>query len=177
MRPTALLLQCFYRDGLKPLYSLRKAGTSIKVTKFITREAVEEFSRMSGDTDATYARLYPLERNYVSPAHLNFLFAGLIATRLPGRGAVWRSQEWTAFTRCYTCEPFDLEVRLVLEDKHCIRIAYDCVQNETLVMEGTAKLLHLTTKELHLALNVEAEFGNTRVEYDELNHPPKPKKY
>lgn len=168
MRPSALL-HCICRDGLKPLYSLRKSGTQIKLTKLLTKEAVEEFTRMSGDTDAKHAQLYPLEKTFVSPAHLNCLFAGLIATRLPGRGAVLRSQEWTVFSKCQTGVPIDFEVRLVMEDKHCIRIAYDCIQNEYLVMEGTAKLVHQIPLELHLALNVEAEFGNTREEWNELN--------
>lgn len=106
------------------------------VTKKITREEVDAFSRISGDTNPIHAG----PKGIVHGAFLNALVSGVIGTRLPGPGAIVVSQKLRFPAACRVDDTITIKVELASVRK-LYEIRYRCIANDRVVLEGDAKIV------------------------------------
>lgn len=108
--------------------------------RIITQAEVDEFARLTGDTNYIHSSECPLERRCVHGAFLNAIVAGMIGTKLPGAGSIVLQQEFTFPQKCVCDEEISITLRL-LENRHIKKIGYECRQNGLPVFIGTANII------------------------------------
>lgn len=113
---------------------------SVSETKVITQSDVDKFSDLTGDHNPIHKSDHPSGKRLVHGALLNGLVSGVVATRLPGPGTIIVSQEFSFPHKCVVDRNIQINVRLI-ENRKIARIAYDCIQDDKIVMVGTAKLV------------------------------------
>lgn len=115
-----------------------KVGDQVTVTRKITKEDVEDFKRISGDTNPIHSS----EDAIVHGAFLNSIVSGVIGTKLPGPGAMVAQQILNFPNKCFVGETVQITVRLT-EDRKIVKVDFSCVAKNTdkIVLYGNAKLV------------------------------------
>lgn len=106
------------------------------VTRKITEKDVDEFSRISGDTNPIHAGA----NGIVHGAFLNALVSAVIGTRLPGPGTVVVSQSLRFPSECRVNDVITITVELASARKLFL-VRFKCMTRDLVVLEGDAKLL------------------------------------
>lgn len=112
----------------------------IAATRIITQTEVDEFARLTGDTNYIHSAECPPDKRCVHGAFLNGIVAGIIGTKMPGPGSIVLRQEFKFPQRCVADEEIQIIVRL-LENRHIKKIGYECQQKGTTVFTGTADII------------------------------------
>jgi acyl dehydratase len=113
-----------------------KIGDFVKETRVITREDLHNFSQLTGDHNPIHKNENPL----VHGAFLNAIVAGIIGTKLPGSQTLVVSQRFSFPSKCYAEIPIEITVELV-EVRKIIKVKYECLQTNSKVFEGEARLV------------------------------------
>lgn len=130
--------RCF-TNKLSP--KLLEVGSNIQVSRKITNEDVEEFCRISSDTNSIH-----VGNNYkkavVHGAFLNSLVSGVIGTKFPGPGTLVVSQNLNFPNKCFAGETVKITVTLI-ENRKIMKVNFLCeVEDENkIVLHGDAKLM------------------------------------
>lgn len=114
-------------------------GDEVSVSKTITHEDVDSFSKLSGDTNPIHLKN---KEAVVHGAFLNSLVSGVIGTRLPGPGALVVEETLHFPNKCYVGETVNIKVKLV-DNRKIIKVQFNCDvsdKNKT-VLHGNAKLI------------------------------------
>lgn len=109
-------------------------------TRIITQEEVDQFAKLTGDTNFIHSIECPPDARCVHGAFLNAMVAGIIGTKMPGPGSIVVQQEFTFPQKCVCNEEIIVTVRL-LENRHIKKIGYECRQNGMAVFVGTANII------------------------------------
>lgn len=108
--------------------------------RVITQAEVDQFAKLTGDTNYIHSAECPSDKRCVHGAYLNAIVAGIIGTKLPGPGSIVVQQEFTFPQKCVTDEEILITVQ-ILDDRHIKKIAYNCRQKGLPVFTGTAKII------------------------------------
>lgn len=108
--------------------------------RVITQAEVDEFTKISGDTNFIHSAECPSEKRCIHGAFLNAIVAGIIGTKLPGEGSIVLNQEFGFPHKCVTDEEITIVVRL-LDDRHIKKIAYEAKQMDRCVFSGQANIV------------------------------------
>lgn len=123
-----------------------KIGDKVTVARKITKEDVEDFRRISGDTNPIHST-ESMEKAVVHGAFLNSIVSSVIGTKLPGPGAMVVQEILHFPNKCFVGETVEVTVHLV-EDRKIIKVDFSCAtenENKT-VLHGSAKLLMAKNK-------------------------------
>jgi 3-hydroxybutyryl-CoA dehydratase len=123
-----------------------KIGDSASRTKTITHEDVEDFARISGDTnpihlDDAYAAKSRFGRRVAHGMLTVSLVSAILGNDLPGIGTIYLGQEVKFKEPVFIGDTITARVELVKyrEDKRIATFSLSCVnQDGKLVMEGEA---------------------------------------
>lgn len=108
--------------------------------RIITQQEVDDFAKLTGDTNVIHSVDSPADVRCVHGAFLNAIVAGIIGTKMPGPGSIVVNQEFSFPRKCVCDEEILITVRL-LENRHIKKIAYECLQNGAPVFIGTANII------------------------------------
>lgn len=108
--------------------------------RIITQAEVDEFAKLTGDTNFIHSSECPPERRCIHGAFLNAIIGGIIGTKIPGPGSIVVKQEFSFPQKCVTDDEITFLVQL-LEDRHIKKIAYECQQKDLVVFRGTANIV------------------------------------
>lgn len=108
--------------------------------RIITQQEVDEFAKLTGDTNVIHSMECPSDKRCIHGAFLNAIVAGIIGTKMPGPGSIVVNQEFSFPQKCVCDEEILITVRL-LENRHIKKIGYECRQNGTPVFIGTANIV------------------------------------
>lgn len=108
--------------------------------RVISQAEVDEFAKLTGDSNYIHSIECPPERRCVHGAFLNAIVAGIIGTKMPGPGSVVLQQEFAFPQKCVTDDEITIIVR-ILENRHIKKIAYECRQKGLPVFTGTANII------------------------------------
>lgn len=108
--------------------------------RIITQQEVDQFAKLTGDTNFIHSTECPPDLRCVHGAFLNAMVAGIIGTKMPGPGSIVVQQEFSFPQKCVCNEDIIITVRL-LENRHIKKIAYECRQNGRPVFIGTANIV------------------------------------
>lgn len=130
----------YFSDG-RTKTSKISINDEITVSKEITKEEVEKFSVISGDTNIIHSVAHQ-ETAIVHGAYLNSLVSGVIGTKLPGHGSIVIEQILHFPNKCYVGETVDITVKLITNRK-ILKVDYYCDVKEKnkRVLFGSAKLV------------------------------------
>lgn len=106
----------------------------------ITQSDVDQFSKLTGDTNFIHNSECPPEKRCVHGAFLNAIVAGVIGTKLPGLGTIVLQQDFAFPYKCVCDEEITISVKLI-EDRHIKKVAYECKQLDRTVFTGTANVV------------------------------------
>lgn len=120
----------------------RNCSKFVKETRIITQAEVDRFAEISGDHNTIHKATHPIEKRCIHGALLNALVSGIIGTKLPGPGCIVISQEFKFPNKCTVDKEIEMLVRLV-EDRKIMKVAFIFKQSDSVVFEGTAKLINL----------------------------------
>ncbi|KAG5884347.1 hypothetical protein JTB14_024426 [Gonioctena quinquepunctata] len=122
------------------------AGDEVKVTRIITKEDIDNFSKLSGDTNPIHSSECN-EKPFVHGAFLNSMVSGVIGTKLPGPGSVVVQQTLNFPNKCYVGETITIRVK-VIDKRKIIKVDFSCdvESSDRTVMYGNAKLIMKTYK-------------------------------
>lgn len=123
-----------------------KIGDSAQISKTITEEIVNEFARVTGDTnpvhtDQAYAEKTRFKGRIAHGVYSLGLFSTLLGNILPGYGTIFLSQEVTFLAPVRIGDTITARVEVVelLADKNRAKFRTTCVnQDETVVVDGFA---------------------------------------
>lgn len=114
-----------------PISSLN-AGDQVTMTRAFSKEDVEAFARISGDSnpahlDEDYARGTMFKTRIVHGMLTASLFSALLGTRLPGLGTIYTGQTLQFRRPVYLDEPITatITVREIVTEKN--RVIFDCL--------------------------------------------------
>jgi len=128
---------------LAKLFSSKDAtpGESCTISKVITEEDVENFARISGDTNPVHFQ-HGSQKAIVHGALLNGLVSGVIGTKLPGPGTLVVAQNLNFPNKCFVDESVKITVKLI-ENRKIIKVEFVCEVEERkkVVLYGDAKLV------------------------------------
>lgn len=116
------------------------AVARVVVKRTITQDEVDQFTRITGDTNPIHSRDHPADKRCVHGAFLNGIVAGIIGTQLPGPGSILLHQEFGCPQKCVCDEEITITVQQ-LDDRHVKRLTYEVKQFERAVFTGTAKII------------------------------------
>lgn len=108
--------------------------------RIITQQEVDDFAKLTGDTNIIHSTDCPSDVRCVHGAFLNAIVAGIIGTKMPGPGSIVVNQEFSFPRKCVCNEEILISVRL-LENRHIKKISYECLQNGAPVFIGTANII------------------------------------
>lgn len=108
--------------------------------RIITQHEVDQFAKLTGDTNVIHSAECPPDERCVHGAFLNAIVAGIIGTKMPGPGSIVVKQEFQFPQKCVCNEEIIISVRLV-ENRHIKKIGYECRQNDRPVFVGTASIV------------------------------------
>lgn len=131
------------RNVLTPIEHIikrHKAVARVVVKRTITQDQVDQFTKITGDTNPIHSRDYPADKRCVHGAFLNGIVAGIIGTQLPGAGSVLLHQEFGCPQKCVCDEEITITVQQ-LDDRHIKRITYEVKQFGNAVFTGTARII------------------------------------
>lgn len=106
----------------------------------ITQSDVDQFTKLTGDTNFIHTIECPPEKRCVHGALLNAIVAGVIGTKLPGFGTLVLQQDFAFPYKCVCDEEITICVKLI-EDRHIKKVAYECKQLDRVVFTGTANVV------------------------------------
>lgn len=106
----------------------------------ITQSDVDQFTKLTGDTNFIHMSECPPEKRCVHGAFLNGIVAGIIGTKLPGHGTIVLQQDFAFPYKCVCDEEITICVKLIAE-RHIKKIAYECKQSDRIVFTGTANVV------------------------------------
>lgn len=112
------------------------AGNVVTINRKITQKDVEEFSRISGDTNPIHSG----PKGIVHGAFLNSLVSGVIGTQLPGPGTIVVSQTLRFPNACFVDDIVVITVELESVRK-LYQVSFKCECKDRIVLEGNAKLV------------------------------------
>lgn len=121
--------------------SLFKVGDNASFTKKITKEDIERFVELSGDSNPLHLG-DGQERAIVHGAYLNGLVSALMGTKLPGPGTLVVAQNLNFPNKCYVGDVVNVKVELV-DIRKIVRAKFECTVEEegTVVLYGSANLI------------------------------------
>lgn len=127
---------------LKPsrrLFSCKTFGVGDRVTvsKRIDKTDIDDFARLSGDTNTVHSGDRPVAHG----VYLAGLVSGVIGTRLPGDGTVLVSKRLRFPNACYAGDRVRIEVE-IRSIRKIIECGFRCVVGDKVVMEGTADVIN-----------------------------------
>ncbi len=138
--PSAAELHGYYIEDLKP-------GMTAVFGKTISEADITLFAGVSGDTNplhlnAEYAAASRFEGRVAHGMLTAGLISAVIATRLPGAGAIYRSQSlrFTAPVRPGDTVTARVTVIDIDRERHRARLATVCSVGETVVIDGEAEV-------------------------------------
>lgn len=138
------ILQPIHRYAFKPIEMLSRRG--IKETpkyiekRIITQADVDQFTKLTGDTNPIHSVDAPEEKRCVHGAFLNAIVSGVIGTKLPGNGSIVLQQDFAFPHKCVCDEEITISVKII-ENRHVKKIAYDCKQFDKVIFTGTANIV------------------------------------
>lgn len=112
-------------------------GDRVVVLKSIGKSDVDDFARLSGDTNPIHSGDRPL----VHGVYLAGLVSGVIGTKLPGDGTVLVSKNLRFPAACYAGDQVKVEVE-ILSIRKIIKCGFRCSVENKVVMEGTADVIN-----------------------------------
>lgn len=133
-----------FKRNLSGIRESLRIGDEITVIKKIKQKDVDEFSRLTGDTNPIHSIEMPPEKRLVHGAYLNGLVSGIIGTRLPGPGTIVLSQKLLFPAKCKVDKEIEIWIKLI-ENRKIMKIIYECRQDGIIVFKGDAKLLLMST--------------------------------
>jgi len=133
-------LRIFSSDNFNP--KALKVGDSCTITKQISNKDIENFAKISGDTNPVHFQSDSQQRAVVHGAFLNGLVSGVIGTKLPGPGTLVISQNLNFPNKCFGGESVKITVKLV-ENRKIIKVDFVCEVEEQkkVVLHGDARLV------------------------------------
>ena len=135
--------------GISGLHT--ECNQSVQIKRLITKEDIENFSKLSGDTnplhlDEKFAKSANFDGRIVHGAFLNSLVSSVIGTILPGPGTLVFKQELNFPAPCYIGEEVTTTV-VLKESRKIITVDFNCKTNcEKIVLFGYAKLMSAKRK-------------------------------
>lgn len=117
-------------------YSCKTPISTSVFTRKITKQDVDEFTRISGDNNPVHLGDKPL----VHGAFLNALVSGVIGTRLPGPGTIVVAQTLRFPSQCRVDDVVTIKVDLISARKLYL-VNFTCTVEDRTVLEGDAKLI------------------------------------
>jgi len=128
---------------------LPSIGSTASITKTISIDDVDDFARLSGDTnpvhlDDSYAATSRFGRRIAHGLLVASLISAVLGTRLPGPGSVYLNQTLTFKSPVFPGDEVTalVEVIRIREDKPIVTIRTTCTnQAGQVVLEGEAILL------------------------------------
>lgn len=120
-------------------HSKFQIGDRAHIIKKITKKDVDEFMKLSGDTNRIHIGS-ERERAVVHGAFLNSLVSSVIGTKLPGPGTLVIKQTLNFPNKCFIDEEVKVSVELV-EVRKIITVRFSCDVNDKAVLYGDAKLI------------------------------------
>lgn len=136
-RPKSLLA---IQNVLQTLSCGYKETPRVVEKRVITQAEVDEFAKLTGDTNYIHSTECPPDKRCIHGAFLNSIVAGIIGTKLPGPGSIVVQQDFAFPQKCVCDEEITTIVKL-LENRHIKTIAYECKQKGLPVFTGTAKII------------------------------------
>lgn len=112
-------------------------GDRAIVLKRIDKTDIDDFARLSGDTNDIHSGDRPL----VHGVYLAGLVSGVIGTKLPGKGTVLVSKTLRFPNACYAGDQVKIEVE-ILSIRKLIKCGFWCSVGDNVVMEGTANVIN-----------------------------------
>lgn len=114
--------------------------SSVEVRRRVTQEDVDQFAKISGDTNTIHSLQSPPEQRCIHGALLNGLVSAVIGTKLPGLGSIVLRQDMTYPNKCVVDEEISVIVKLI-EDRKIKKVHYECTQNAKIVFIGSADVI------------------------------------
>lgn len=127
-----------------------KSIANIIVKRTITQDEVDQFTKLTGDTNPIHSRDSPAEKRCIHGAFLNGIVAGIIGTQLPGAGSILLHQEFECPEKSVCDEEMTICVQQ-MDDRHIKRLNYEVKQLGKIVFTGTAKIVVRKSKEKDLS--------------------------
>lgn len=112
-------------------------GDRVVVLKRIGKSDVDDFARLSGDTNPIHSGDRPL----VHGVYLAGLVSGVIGTKLPGDGTVLVSKNLRFPNACYAGDQVKIEVE-IQSIRKIIKCGFLCSVENKIVMVGTADVIN-----------------------------------
>lgn len=112
-------------------------GDRVVISKLIDKTDVDDFARLSGDTNPIHSG----DRPVVHGVYLAGLVSGVIGTKLPGDGTVLVSKSLRFPNACYAGDRVEIEVE-IQRIRKIIKCGFQCVVGDKVVMEGTADVIN-----------------------------------
>lgn len=106
----------------------------------ITQSDVDQFTKLTGDTNFIHNSECPPDKRCVHGAFLNAIVAGVIGTKLPGFGTIVLQQDFAFPSKCVCDEEITICVKLIA-DRHIKKVTYECKQLDRTVFTGTANVV------------------------------------
>lgn len=128
--------------------------SKIIVKRTITQDEVDQFTKLTGDTNPIHSRDYPAEKRCIHGAFLNGIVAGIIGTQLPGAGSILLHQQFECPARSVCDEEMTICVQQ-MDDRHIKRLNYEVKQLGNVVFTGTARIV--VRKEKHIDLSKDVQ--------------------
>lgn len=124
-----------------------KVGDSAEITKHMSFDMVEDFSRLSEDfnpvhLDADYASRSRYRKKIIHGLMATSLFSGLFGTRIPGEGCVYKSQNIRFKRPIYVGDEVTarVEVTSVDVDKKVICFSTSCLVKGKVMIDGESEI-------------------------------------
>lgn len=114
--------------------------SSVEVRRRVTQDDVDQFAKISGDTNTVHSLQSPPEQRCIHGALLNGLVSGVIGTKLPGLGSILLRQEMSYPNKCVVDEEISIIVKLI-EDRKIKKVHYECRQRGKIVFIGSADVI------------------------------------
>lgn len=125
-----MLSRQFYHKALA-------VGDRVVVFKQINKTDIDDFARLSGDTN----HIHSGDRPTVHGVYLAGLVSGVIGTKLPGNGTVLVSKNLRFPNACYAEDRVKIEV-VIQSIRKLIKCIFWCSVNDKIVMEGSADVIN-----------------------------------
>lgn len=112
-------------------------GDRVVISKRIDKKDIDDFARLSGDTNPIHFGDRPL----VHGVYLAGLVSGVIGTKLPGDGTILVTKNLRFPNACFAGDRIEIEVQLQSIRK-LIKCGFWCRVGDKIVMEGTADVIN-----------------------------------